>query len=179
MLRAAPGLPSRQMGAEMSGDEPRELKWEKIRLTEEMRSRLDRAATEVTPISGGGFRIIRHPFGKVLACRSANLLFFDVSDGGRPPELLPLAITMDAEPKVLVPTRRTEDFNECCDLLGLRDEEQRDQFRSFLLPRSELRGGRRRPATGSGNAVRAQRYRSSVRRAGTGTSLDDPAGRAI
>jgi hypothetical protein len=142
------------MGAEMSGDKPTELKWEKIRLTEEMRSRLDRAATEVTPISGGRFRIIRHPFGRILACRSSNLLFFDVSDGGRPPELLPLAITTDAEAKVLVPTRRTEDFDECCDRLGFRDEEQRDQLLSFLLPRSELRGGRRRPTTGSGNAVR-------------------------
>ena len=117
-------------------------------------SRLDRAATEVTPISGGRFHVIRHPFGKIIACRAANLLFFDVSDGGRPPELLPLAITTDGASRVLLPTRRTEDFDVCCDLLGLRDEEQRDQFRSFLLPRSELREGRRRPTTGSGNAVR-------------------------
>ena len=138
----------------MSGDKPTELKWEKIRLTEEMRSRLDRAATEVTPISGGRFRIIRHPFGKILACRSANLLFFDVSDGGRPPELLPLAVTTDAEAKVLVPTRRTEDFDECCDRLGFRDEEQRDPFRDFLLPRSEQKGRREQQRTGSRDAAR-------------------------
>jgi hypothetical protein len=111
------------------------LKWEKIRLTGETRSRLDRAATEVTPASGGRFHIVRHPFGKIIACRTANLLLFDVSDGGRPPELLPLAITTDSTSRLLLPTRRTEDFVECCKLLGLRDEEQRDRFREFLLPR--------------------------------------------
>ena len=77
-----------------------------------------------------------------------------VGDGGRPSEILPLAITTDSEPKLLLPTRRTEDFDECCDLLGLRDEEQRDRFRTFLLPRSEQRGGRRHQRTGNGHAVR-------------------------
>jgi hypothetical protein len=67
---------------------------------------------------------------------------------------LPLAVTTDAEPKLLVPTRRTEDFDECCDRLGLRDEEQRDRFRSFLLPRSEQTGGRKRQQTRNGDAVR-------------------------
>ena len=138
----------------MSGDKPTELKWEKIRLTEEMRSRLDRAATEVTPISGGRFHVIRHPFGKIIACRSANLLFCHVGDGGRPPELLPLAMTTDAEPKLLLPRRRTEDFDECCDLLGFGDEEQRDRFRSCLVPRSEQRGGRKGQRTGNGDDVR-------------------------
>jgi hypothetical protein len=118
----------------MSGAKTTELKWEKIRLNGETRSRLDRAAAEVTPISGGKFHVIKHPFGKIIACRAANLLFFDVSDGGRPPELLPLAITTDAASRLLAPTRRTEDFDECCDLLGLRNEEQRDHLRKFLLP---------------------------------------------
>lgn len=122
----------------MNGDKPTELRWEKIRLTKEIRSWLDRAATEVTPILGGKFHIIRHPFGRIIACRSANLLFFHVGDGGRPPELLPLAITTDGASRLLLPTRRTEDFDECCELLGFRDEEQRDLFRRFLLPRSGL-----------------------------------------
>jgi hypothetical protein len=128
------------MGVEMNGAKAIELKWEKIRPTEETKSRLERAATEVTPISGGRFHIVRHPFGKIIACRTANLLLFDVSDGGRPPELLPSAITTDAASRLLLPTRRTEDFDECCELLGLRDEEQRDRFRRFLLPRSTSLG---------------------------------------
>jgi hypothetical protein len=112
-----------------------ELKWEKMPLTEETRSRLDRAVAELTPISGGRFHVIRHPFRKFIACRAGNLLFFDVGDGGRPSEILPLAITTDAPSRLLVPTRRTEDFDECCELLGLWTEEQRDRLRKFLLPR--------------------------------------------
>jgi hypothetical protein len=142
------------MGVEMSEANASDLKWEKIRLTEETRSRLDQAASQVTPISGGRFHVIRHPFGKIIACRSANLLFFHVGDGGRPSEILPLAITADAETKLLVPTRRPEDFDECCDRLGFRDEEQRDRFRNFLLPRSEQREGPRRQGTGNEDAVR-------------------------
>ena len=129
----------------MSGAKTTELKWEKIRLTGETRSRLDRAATEVTPISGGRFHVIRHPSGNIIACRSADILFFNVGDGGRPSEMLPLAITTDAASRLLLPTRRTEDFDECCELLGLRDEEQRDRFRKFLLPRSTSPG----PTVGS------------------------------
>lgn len=136
VLRETPGLPPRQMGVEMSRAKPTELKWQKMRLNEETRSRLDLAAAEVTPISGGRFHIVRHPFGKIIACRAANLLFFDVSDGGRPPEILPLAITTGAESKLLSPTQRTEDFDECCELLDFRGEEQRHRFRAFLLPRS-------------------------------------------
>lgn len=124
----------------MSEAKTTELKWEKIRLTEETRSRLDRAADEVTPISGGKFHVIRHPFGKIIACRSSGLFFFHVGDGGRPSEIVPLAITTDASSRLLLPTRRTEDFDECCELLGLRDEEQRDRFRKFLLPRSASPG---------------------------------------
>lgn len=120
-----------------------ELKWEKIRPTEETRSRLEQAATQVTPISGGRFHIVRHPFGKIIVCRTTNLLLFDVSDGGRPPELLPLAITTDAASRLLLPTRRTEDFDECCGLLGFRGEEERDRFRKFLLPRSAPSEGRK------------------------------------
>jgi hypothetical protein len=138
----------------MSEANASELKWEKMRLTEETRSRLDQAASQVTPISGGRFHVIRHPFGKIIACRSANLLFFDVGDGGRPSEILPLAMTTDGEPKLLLPTRRTEDFDECCDRLGFRDEEQRDQFRDFLLPLSEQRGRREQQRTGSRDAAR-------------------------
>jgi hypothetical protein len=63
-----------------------------------------------------------------------------VSDGGRPSEILPLAITTDAASRLLAPTRRTEDFDECCELLGFRDEEQRDRFRRFLLPRAPSSG---------------------------------------
>jgi hypothetical protein len=128
------------MGVEMNGAKTTELMWEKIRLTGETRSRLDRAATEVTPISGGRFHVIRHPFGKFIACRSANLLFFHAGDGGRPSEILPLAITTDAASRLLSPTRRAEDFDECCELLGLLDEEQRDRFRRFLLPQSTSPG---------------------------------------
>ena len=124
----------------MSEAKTTELKWEKIRLTGETRSRLDRAADEVTPISGGKFHVVRHPFGKIIACRSAGLLFFHVGDGGRPSEIVPLAITTDAASRLLSPTRRTEDFDECCELLGLRDEEQRDRFRKFLFPRSASPG---------------------------------------
>jgi hypothetical protein len=124
----------------MSGAKATGLKWEKLRLTDETRTRLDQAAAKVTPISGGKFHVIRHPFGKIIACRSAGLLFFHVGDGGRPSEILPLAITTDAASRLLSPTRRTEDFDECCELLGLRDQEQRDRFRSFLLPRSASPG---------------------------------------
>jgi hypothetical protein len=124
----------------MSAARTTELKWEMIRPTEETKSRLDRAATEVTPISGGSFHVVRHPFGKIIACRTPNLLVFSVSDGGRPPELLPLALTTDAAARLLSPTQHTEDFDECCELLGLRDEEQRDRFRKFLLPRSASPG---------------------------------------
>jgi hypothetical protein len=124
----------------MNGAKASELTWEKIRPTEETRSRLERAATEVTPISGGRFHIVRHPFGKIIVCRTANLLLFNVSDGGRPPERLPLAVTTDAASRMLLPTRRTEDFDECCELLGLLDEEQRDRFVRFLLPQSKSPG---------------------------------------
>jgi hypothetical protein len=117
-----------------------ELKWEKILPTEETRSRLERAATELTPISGGSFHIVKHRFGKIFVCQTVNLLLFSVSDGGRPPEHLPLAVTTDAESRMLLPTRRTEDFDECCELLGLLDEEQRDRFVRFLLPRSTSPG---------------------------------------
>jgi hypothetical protein len=134
------------MGVEMSETKTTELKWAKIRPTEETRSRLDRAATEVTPTSGGSFHVVKHPFGTIIACRTANLLLFDVSDGGRPPELLPLAVTTGSASRLLLPTRRTEDFDECCELLGLRDEEERDHFRRFLLPRPTSKG----PAVGSG-----------------------------
>ena len=51
----------------MSEAKTTELKWEKIRPTEQTRSRLDRAATEVTPISGGSFHVVRHPFGRIIA----------------------------------------------------------------------------------------------------------------
>jgi hypothetical protein len=130
------------MGVEMSGAGTTDLKWEKIRPTEETRRLLDRAAAEVTPRSGGKFHVIRHPFGKIIACRSANLYFFHVGDGGRPPEILPLAITTDAASRLLVPTRSPEDFDECCELLGFRDEEQREAFWRFLLPRSAPRASR-------------------------------------
>ena len=118
----------------MSVAKATELKWEKLRLTGETRTRLDQAAAEVTPTSGGKFHVIRHPFGKIIACRSAGLLFFHVGDGGRPSEILPLAITTDATSRLLAPTRRTEDFDACCELLGLRNDEQRDRLRMFLLP---------------------------------------------
>jgi hypothetical protein len=111
-----------------------ELKWEKMRLTEETRSRLDQAVAGLTPISGGRFHVIRQPFRKFIACRSGNLLFFHVGDGGRPSEILPLAITTDAASRLLAPTRRAEDFDACCELLGLGNEEQRDRLRTFLLP---------------------------------------------
>ena len=104
---------------------------------------MNRAATEVTPITGGKFHIVRHPFGKVIVGRSAELLFFGVSDGGRPPEHLTLAVTTDAASRLLSPTRRAEDFDECCERLGLRDEEQRDRFMRFLLPQSGARERRR------------------------------------
>jgi hypothetical protein len=118
----------------MNSDVPAELKWEKIRLSEETRSRLDRAVAALTPISGGSFHVIRHPFRKFIACRAGSLLFFRVGDGGRPPENLPLAITTDATSRLLAPRRRTEDFDACCELLGLRNEEQCDRLRRFLLP---------------------------------------------
>lgn len=129
----------------MNGAKATELKWEKLRLTDETRTRLDQAAAEITPITGGKFHVIRHPFGKFIACRSAGLLFFHVSDGGRPSEMLSLAVTTDAASRLLSPTRRTEDFDECCEMLGLRDEEQRDRFRSFLLPRSASPGPKAGP----------------------------------
>ena len=118
----------------MSGANTTELKWAKTRPIEETRSRLDCAATEVTPASGGRFHIVRHPFGKIIACRTANLLFFDVSDGGRPPELLPLAITTDSASRLLLPTRRAEDFDECCELLGFRTRNSGIISGGSLLP---------------------------------------------
>jgi hypothetical protein len=145
----------------MNGDVPTELKWKKMPLSEETRSRLDQAVAELTPISGGRFHVIRHPFRKFIACRSGDLLFFRVGDGGRPPENLPLAITTDAASRVLAPTRRAEDFDECCELLGLRNEEQRDRLRTFLrpwlaAPRSAA-GSHGRQATGTKPVPRSRR----------------------
>ncbi len=128
------------MGVEMNGARTEGLKWEKIRLPEEIRNRLDRAAAEVTPHSGGHFHVITHPFGKIIACRDPGLLFFHVGDGGRPPEILPLAITTDDASILLSPTRHTEDFDACCERLGLQNQEQRDGFRRFLLPGSKSPG---------------------------------------
>jgi hypothetical protein len=113
-----------------------ELQWKTIRPTEATRSLLDRAASEFNRISAGRFHIIRQPFGRIVACPCGDLLFFHVGDGGRPPEILTLAVSTGPEPRSFFPVQRTGDFDECCRLLGLQDGEQREGFKSFLLPRS-------------------------------------------
>lgn len=112
---------------------PAELKWVKQRLTPETRSWLDRAVYELNQGSGVGYRPIKHPFGKVIACHVDGLWLFHLGRGVRPAQLLTLAFVTDPL-QWFLPTERAGDFDECCDLLGLRTEDERSHFSCFLRP---------------------------------------------
>ncbi len=111
-----------------------DLHWNKLRLGADIRSLLDRTVISLNQNIGGNLHVIKQPFGKIIACQAGNLLFFHVGDGGRPPQIWTLAASTDPGQRFLLPAQRAEDFEECCELLGLQGEAQRARFKDFLLP---------------------------------------------
>jgi len=111
-----------------------DLKWEKLRPEPVIRVLLDCAVVELNQVFGVKSHIIRHPFGKIIACRAGGLWFFHTGDGGRPPQLWTLAVVTGPEPKSLFPGQRSGDFSDCCGLLGFRSEAEMAQFWRFLFP---------------------------------------------
>ena len=113
---------------------PIHLKWSRTRLDPTVRSLLDRAMGDLNRTSGQHVRPIRLPGGKLIVSLIEDLWFCRVGDGGNPP--LTWTVVVDSRPpqRTLLPTRVAADFDECCDLLGLRSTEQRGQFHDFLHP---------------------------------------------
>ncbi len=110
------------------------LRWGKLRLDSTTRSLLDRAVADLNRKRDVKFHLIKHPWGKLIACHVDDLWFCHVGDGGRPPRIWTLAVDTRPEQRTLLPDQSGADFDECCDLLGFRTEEQRSQFREWLRP---------------------------------------------
>lgn len=111
-----------------------QLKWQKLRVHAEIRQAFDQAVGEFNQSFGGNFRVITHPFGKVIACPAADLWFFHVGNGGRPAQIWTLVLVTGLKPKPLFPSQKEWDFDECCHHLGYQTEADRHQFRQFLSP---------------------------------------------
>ena len=109
-----------------------DLKWGKARLEPPVRSLLDRGLGDLNRDGGEQNRPIRLPGGKQFICHVEDLWFCRVGDGGSPPRTWSLVVDSRLPQRTLLPTRSALDFEECCDILGFRAEEQRRRFRDFL-----------------------------------------------
>ena len=110
------------------------LRWRKQRLGADQRALLESVVRDLNQELGVDFHLIKHPFGKIIACAVGDLFLCHIGDGGRPAEIWTVAVTGDRCQSVLLPARHESDFARCCDLLDYRTEAQRDHFRQFLLP---------------------------------------------
>ena len=114
-----------------------DFKWTKLRPSVETRILLERAVDGLNHDLGLKFHLIKHPFGKIIACQVADFWLFHVGDGGRPPLLWTVAVTTRPGQRFLLPTQKVADFTECCGLLGLQGEQQQAQFKNFLMPNTD------------------------------------------
>ena len=111
-----------------------ELKWTKIRLDAAARSTLDRAVADVNRRLEAPVHLVRHPSGRVLVCRVADLWFCHVGAAESESPIWTLAVDTRPEQRTLLPARLEADFAECCDILGLRTAGEHAAFRAFLTP---------------------------------------------
>ena len=108
--------------------------WSRIRLDPAARSLLDRGIGDLSRRLGVKLRLLRLPSGMVTVCHADDLWFCRVGDGGDPPRIWTLAIDSRPEQRNLLPGEVEADFAECADILGLRTDDERDRFRTFLNP---------------------------------------------
>lgn len=110
--------------------------WKKSRVSDKVLRLMNEAAKKYSEISGREFWTVKLMFGKYLICNTNNMLFFLLSDRGRPPEPVPVALQIETEnSEFLFPSHSSNDFDMCCNLLGINTEGDRKDFQSFLDPR--------------------------------------------
>ena len=111
-----------------------DLKWSKVKLDPGARSALDRAIAALGRRLGQPYCLARLPHGRILACRVDDFWF---CRAGPSKSLHPHPVLVDTrpEPRTLLPLDDEADFAECCDLLGLRTDEEQAGLRTFLITR--------------------------------------------
>ena len=112
------------------------MKWQKLRPEPAIRSLLEEAVARLNERFQITTRLIRHPFGKLLAFHHGDFWIVHAGDGGRPSRFWTVGMVAGPEPRFLFPEQDSADFATCCNLLGVADEADRDAFRRFLFPQS-------------------------------------------
>ena len=108
------------------------FKWKRTQLDPAIKELLDLASDRLSKIDGRFFYPIIHTRNSYYICCINNIILFNVCDGGRPSEIVTVAIVRGPQIEILFPVHRRADFQTCCNILSLNQEDA-VLFDSFLL----------------------------------------------
>lgn len=108
------------------------FKWKRTQLDPATKELLDLASDSLSKIDGRSFRPIMHTGNSYHICCIDSIILFNVGDGGRPSEIVTIAIVRGPQIEILFPVHRRADFRTCCNILSLNQEDA-ILFDSFLV----------------------------------------------
>jgi hypothetical protein len=132
-LRSSSVLPTTEDRDQMSVE--REFRFGRVRLSPQYRLVLEEATQRIQSITGDSFRAVTLVFGRMLACVLDQLIIVQVATNRRPPRVSVVVIDLSIgnAPRALLPAQVPDDFEECCRILALENEEECTEFRRFVM----------------------------------------------
>jgi hypothetical protein len=115
------------------------MHFSKIRLSADELQLLARAVHELNELCKKEYRLVTLMWNKYLGIRVGGMTMVSVTTNSRPPEGDVVAISDGSERQILLPTRRSSDFNRCCEILQLEATEDKERFQQFLTLRQPPR----------------------------------------